>query len=260
MGSCRHGPFRFQQTREKPIVLDAVIVSDIHLGSANCLADRMCGFLERIAAGELLTARLILNGDVFDSIDFRRLVKPHWKVLSLLRKLSDRIDIIWLAGNHDGSAEIVSHLLGVTVANEYVLESGGQKILVLHGHVFDMFITSRPWTTWLGDQIYRFLQWLDRTHAFARMVKKQSKVFLRCSERIADGAVRRARQRDCQAVICGHTHDAVVRRDQAVAYYNSGCWTELPCTYLSVQDGRVELYDFEPQAPAWNGTLPFSPG
>ena len=70
-------------------------------------------FLERIADGELRTARLILNGDVFDSIDFRRLNKNHWKVLSLIRKLSDHLEIIWLCGNHDGSAEIVSHLLGV---------------------------------------------------------------------------------------------------------------------------------------------------
>ena len=52
---------------------------------------------------------------MFDSIDFRRLSKNHWKVLSLIRKLSDQIDIIWLYGNHDGSAEIISHLLGVTV-------------------------------------------------------------------------------------------------------------------------------------------------
>lgn len=73
---------------------------------------------------ELLSAKLILNGDVFDSIDFRRLKKNHWKVLSLIRKLSDHLEIIWLCGNHDGSAELVSHLLGVSVQDEYILHSG----------------------------------------------------------------------------------------------------------------------------------------
>ena len=96
-------------------MLDAVILSDLHLGSGNSEAKRVCEFLERIVEGELITPRLILNGDVFDSIDFRRLNKNHWKVLSLLRKLSDQIEIVWLAGNHDGSAEIISHLLGVIV-------------------------------------------------------------------------------------------------------------------------------------------------
>src|SRR5262245_8532391 len=118
-------------------MLDAVVLSDIHLGSTNCEAKRVCAFLERIVEGDLPTARLSLNGDVFDSIDFRRLNKNHWKVLSLLRKLSDQIEIVWLAGNHDGSAEIISHLLGVTVQEDYVLSSGNERLLILHGHVFD---------------------------------------------------------------------------------------------------------------------------
>src|SRR5262245_22597894 len=145
-------------------MLDAVIVSDIHLGSGNCEAKRLCRLLGQIVDGELRTDRLILNGDVFDSIDFRRLNKNHWKVLSLIRKLSDQIEIVWLAGNHDGTAEIISHLLGVTVQEEYVLETGGERLLILHGHAFDDFIVTYPVLTWLADSVYRVLQWLDRTH------------------------------------------------------------------------------------------------
>src|ERR1700722_11098493 len=115
-------------------MLDAVIISDIHLGSDNCRAKEVVRFLERIEENQLHTKRLVLNGDVFDSIDFRRLNKHHWKVLSLIRKLSDEVEIIWLCGNHDGSAEIISHLLGVTVKDEFILESGSRRILVLHGH------------------------------------------------------------------------------------------------------------------------------
>ena len=121
-------------------MLDAVILSDLHLGSNNCEAKRVVELLERIVEGDMPTARLILNGDVFDSIDFRRLNKNHWKVLSLLRKMSDEVEVIWLAGNHDGSAEIISHLLGVTVEDEHVLETGNERLLILHGHTFDDFI------------------------------------------------------------------------------------------------------------------------
>jgi UDP-2,3-diacylglucosamine pyrophosphatase LpxH len=225
-------------------MLDAVILSDLHLGSGNCQARRVRELLERLVAGELATARLILNGDVFDSIDFRRLTKNHWKVLSLLRKLSDQIEIVWLAGNHDGSAEVISHLLGVTVQEEYELASGRHRFLILHGHIFDEFIESYRWLTWMADLIYRLLQWLDRTHSFAKMAKHGSKTFLRCAKKIADGAVELARKRGCTAAICGHTHAAVALTEQPIAYFNSGCWTELPGTYLTVADGVVSLHDF----------------
>jgi UDP-2,3-diacylglucosamine pyrophosphatase LpxH len=220
---------------------DAVIISDLHLGSPNCQARLLCRLLERIDEGEAPTARIILNGDLFDSIDFRRLRKPHWKVLSLLRRLSDQVEIIWLAGNHDGSAEIISHLLGVTVMDEFVLESGERRILILHGHTFDDFLDVHPILSNLADRIYRFLQWVDRTHRFAKMAKHGSKTFLRCTRKVRDGAVERARDRGCDAVCCGHTHLAGLHVDSTITYYNSGCWTELPCTYLTVKDGVIRL-------------------
>jgi UDP-2,3-diacylglucosamine pyrophosphatase LpxH len=230
-------------------MLDAVLLSDLHLGSDNCQARRVCHLLERIVSGETTTGRLILNGDVFDSIDFRRLNKTHWKVLSLIRKLSDQIEIIWLAGNHDGSAEIVSHLLGVTVQDDYILTSGTQRILILHGHIFDEFIDNHPILTWLADSVYHFLQWIDRTHYFAKLAKRGSKTFLRCTQKIEQGAIEMARRRDCTAVCCGHTHVAVTHTEQPIPYFNSGCWTELPCTYLTVDGGTVRLHSFETPEP-----------
>lgn len=46
---------------------DAVIISDIHLGSDSCEAHELWEFLEQLPGR---TKQLILNGDVFDSIDF----------------------------------------------------------------------------------------------------------------------------------------------------------------------------------------------
>jgi UDP-2,3-diacylglucosamine pyrophosphatase LpxH len=233
-------------------MLDAVILSDIHLGSDNCQAKKVVELLERIADGELVTDRVILNGDVFDSIDFRRLSKHHWKVLSLIRKLSDHVEIIWLCGNHDGSAEIVSHLLGVTVKDEFILASGSRRILVLHGHVFDEFLDSHPVLTWLADRVYEFLQWVDSSHSVAKLAKHGSKTFLRCAKKIEESSIEHARRLGCEAVCCGHTHAAVAlaREASEVSYYNSGCWTELPCHYLTVRDGVVELHPFAEQVPA----------
>jgi UDP-2,3-diacylglucosamine pyrophosphatase LpxH len=223
------------------VVHDAVIISDLHLGSDNCQAQSLVNLLHEIRSGELPTRKLILNGDVFDSMDFRRLNKHHWRVLSQLRKLSDRIEILWINGNHDGPAEFISHLLGIDVRDEIILVSGGRRLLLHHGHRFDDFIDNHPIITAVADLIYRLLQKVDRSHHFARLAKRKSKTFLRCANRIESRSIEYARSQGCDAVCCGHTHHAVANESGPIAYYNSGCWTEKPCHLLTVTDGVVAL-------------------
>jgi UDP-2,3-diacylglucosamine pyrophosphatase LpxH len=236
-------------------MLDAVILSDIHLGSNNCQDERVCRLLEQILDGELPTPRLILNGDVLDSTDLRRLGKNHRKVLSLIRELSDRVEIIWLCGNHDCSAGLIAGSLGLSLREDYVLETGHQRVLILHGHIFDEFLDEHPVLTWLADRVYSFLQWVDRTHYCAKLAKHGCKTFLRCAKKVADDAVELARRKGCTAVCCGHTHAAVALRDQPIAYFNGGCWTELPCTYLTVAGGTVRLHAFR-ATPGASGERP----
>jgi UDP-2,3-diacylglucosamine pyrophosphatase LpxH len=226
-------------------MIDAVVISDIHLGSENCQAKPLAEFLESIRHGTMPTRRLILNGDMFDSIDFRRLKKQHWRVLSEIRKLSDEIEITWINGNHDGPAEIISHLLGVNVSEEMVIESGDQKILFLHGHRFDQFITRYPVLTWFADRLYNFLQRIDKSHYFAKLAKRRSKTFLRCAQKIETDAIKYAARKGCDAVCCGHTHQALSNTSGPVHYFNSGCWTEKPCHYLIVHDGEIEVRAYQ---------------
>jgi UDP-2,3-diacylglucosamine pyrophosphatase LpxH len=167
-------------------------------------------------------------------------------VLSEIRKLSDKIQIVWLNGNHDGPAEIVSHLLGVTVKDEDELISGGRRILLLHGHVFDKFIDRYPIVSKVADWVYRWLQKLDRSHSFAKFAKQRSKIFLRCTQQVESESIAHASSRGFDGVCCGHTHMPVINESGPVAYYNSGCWTERPCTYLSINHGIVELHRVDP--------------
>lgn len=220
-------------------MIDALIISDIHLGSDNCHAKELCEFLEGVDGR---TSKLILNGDVFDSIDFRRLKKHHWQILSKIRKLSDHLEVIWIAGNHDGPAEIISHLLGVAVVKEYILSTGSKKVMIFHGDKYDKFITDRPILTWLGDTIYSILQKLDKSHYWARLAKHSSKQYLHCAERVKLKSIQYASENECGMVCCGHTHHATAE----YPYYNSGCWTEKPCTYLEVDQGVIRLVEFNP--------------
>ncbi len=230
-------------------MFDALVISDIHLGSDNCQAKYLAHFLASVRRGFMPTKRLILNGDVFDSIDFRRLKKNHWKILSEIRKVSDEIEVIWINGNHDGPAEIVSHLLGVECADEIVVESGGRKILFLHGHRFDEFISRYPFFTKLADWVYNVLQKLDKSHTFAKFAKRNSKTFLRSTQKIEADSIRYAAKRGYQAVCCGHTHHPIANTSGPVHYFNSGCWTEKPCHYLTVRDGVIELASYTEAIP-----------
>lgn len=230
-------------------MFDAVVISDIHLGSDNCQAKYLVHFLAAVRRGTMRAKQLILNGDMFDSIDFRRLKKHHWGILSEIRKLSDELEVVWINGNHDGPAEIVSHLLGVRCADEFIVESGGKKILFLHGHRFDEFISRYPLVTWIADSIYHFLQRIDKSHYFAKLAKKRSKTFLRCAQKIEADALKYAAKKGCDAVCCGHTHLPVANTTGPVAYYNSGCWTEKPCHYLAVLNGEVTLCSYTEEIP-----------
>jgi UDP-2,3-diacylglucosamine pyrophosphatase LpxH len=226
---------------------DAIIISDLHLGSDNAQVAALREFLDRIRHGELPTRELILNGDVFDSHDFRRLKRNHWKVLSLLRRMSDDLPITWINGNHDGPAEVISSLIGVEFAEEHELTSGGRKVLVLHGHQFDTFLDDHPVITRAADLLYRVLQRVDPSFSVARRAKRASKTFLRCAAQVQARALAYAAKKGCDAVCCGHTHLEAETADGTLGYFNSGCWTELPCGYLSVSEGQVALCHFVPK-------------
>ena len=232
-------------------VYDALIISDLHLGARVCRAAELLALLKAIEGELIHTRSLVLNGDVFDSIDFRRLRRQHWNILSTFRRLSKHTRIVWVCGNHDGPAEVVSHLLGVDVADEHVVHSAGERMLVLHGHTFDDFIDEHPVMTLFADGIYRLLQLIDRSHGVARRAKYGSKTFLRCVEKVRDGATAYAAMRGFRAVSCGHTHHASVEEANGVRYYNSGCWTERPCTLLTVMNGNTQLHTFESFLASW---------
>jgi len=211
---------------------EAVIISDLHLGSRACQTRELLTFLDH-----LNTRRLILNGDIFDSFAFNRMSPAHWSVLDALRRWQRGLAVDWIAGNHDEPAAYLSSLLGVPAFDEIPLVSGDKVILVTHGHQFDQFYQSHPKWTALGDCIYSGLLWADPSHELARRAKHLSKDYLRCLEMVKAGALMAMKDKGADAVCTGHTHAPVADG----AYFNSGSWTELPCSYLTVDAGEVKL-------------------
>lgn len=160
---------------------DTVIISDLHMGSDLSRAGDALDFLRSIEF-----RRLILLGDMFADLNFSRLTKEHWKFLSYIRKLSNPkhdIEVVWVEGNHDhGLTEVMSHLVGIRVYQQYEWMYGGRKHLAIHGHQFDSFAIKNFRITHFGQLIFLWLQKIDsRNKRFARYLDRLNTRWLRLS-------------------------------------------------------------------------------
>jgi UDP-2,3-diacylglucosamine pyrophosphatase LpxH len=228
--------------------VDTIIISDVHLGSEVARPKQIAEML-----GSYSFNRLILLGDIFDNLNFARLKKDHWNLLSMIRKLSNpkrNMEVIWVEGNHDdGLAEIMSHLIGIEVHKEYTWNLKGKKHLAIHGHQFDRFLNENVIVSAIASFIYdRIQRWGNEKQTVARFLKNKSKGWLRLAKKVADGAVEYARHKKADVVFCGHTHKCTKYEypDKKITYYNSGCWTDIPSSYIIIyENSEVELKYFD---------------
>jgi UDP-2,3-diacylglucosamine pyrophosphatase LpxH len=193
--------------------------------------------------------RLILLGDIFSDLNFGRLKKEHWQFLGYIRKLSNpkrNIEVVWVEGNHDhGLTDVMSHLVGVKVYQQYAWEYAGLKHLAVHGHQFDGFQVSNLKLSSIGTSLYLHLQKLDfKGKPCARLIDRLNTRWLRMSEKVARGALNHARQEGVDRIFCGHTHAAMQTERESIGYYNCGSWTDSRPTYISVGNEGVAIHEY----------------
>ena len=133
--------------------------------------------------------RLILLGDIFADLNFGRLKKEHWKFLGYIRKLSNpkrKVEVVWVEGNHDhGLAEIMSHLVGVRVLQEYRWNYQGLGHIAVHGHQFDDFsVNNVHLSYWVGTLLYLQLQkWDSKNKVLTRFLDRLTRAGCACRRR-----------------------------------------------------------------------------
>lgn len=221
--------------------IDTLIVSDIHLGSSVSRSQKLLETLK-----PLTFKRLILNGDIFDDLDFTRLDHEDWSLLSYFREFANPkrgAEVIWIAGNHDGAAHILSRLIGVPVLNEYEFTWRGKKCIAIHGHQFDRFLNKNIVISAVASALYLLIQRIDTERQFiSRFLKRASKSWLRISQKVARGAVRHAEAKGADVAFCGHTHREIEQTIAGIDYYNSGCWTDVPSAYITMDDKGIVIH------------------
>lgn len=224
---------------------DTLILSDVHLGSELSRAREAAALLS-----ETSFRRLVLLGDIFSDLNFRRLTSDHWHFLSRIRKLSNpkrKVEVVWVEGNHDrGLSPMMSHLVGVPVYRRYVWEFAGKRHVAVHGDQFDGLCQGNDWLGRMGEKIFYEVQKLDGgSRQLSRWIDRLNTRWLRMESRVAEGALRYARLGRADRIFCGHTHMADKREWHGVEYYNSGSWIGTQPTYVTVDEAGVEIRRYD---------------
>jgi UDP-2,3-diacylglucosamine pyrophosphatase LpxH len=234
----------------------SVFLSDIHLGTRACQADRLLDFLRDYPAEQTY-----LIGDIVDFWAMSRGI--HWTtaqntvVQKLLRRARHGERVTFIPGNHDEALRDYYGIVfgDIEVAPEVVHETAdGRRFLLIHGDQFDQVTRHHRWVAVLGDMAYDWLvrlnlalSWLRRKAgragywSLAGYAKRKVKTALNFIFDFEESAVRHAAERGLDGVICGHIHWATLREIDGLTYVNCGDWVDSCTAIVEHFDGQLEL-------------------
>jgi UDP-2,3-diacylglucosamine pyrophosphatase LpxH len=157
---------------------------------------------------------------------------------------------VWVEGNHDlGLTNVMSHLVGVKVYQQYAWKFGGLRHLAIHGHQFDRFGVNNVRLNYVGTLLYLQIQRLDlRGKPLARLIDRLNTRWLRMSAKVASGALFHARLHKVNRIFCGHTHAAMRQEQDGIQYYNSGGWVDSTPTYITIDEHGVQIHEYHQQS------------
>jgi len=231
---------------ETNIGYKSVFISDLHLGSKHCNADKLLNFLDGLE-----TEKLYLVGDIVDG--WRLQKKWYWpnkhnKIVQKLIKIAKRSEVIYITGNHDEFLRTIPDInIGeVTVYNRFDhIGVDGKRYLVTHGDMFDHLMRTRSgrFVMHLGDIAYDGLLYLNRLvnvlrkifnrppWSLAKFLKNKAKVAASYIGDFEQEMSTYCKKKGYDGVICGHIHHATIKNFDGVVYMNDGDWCE-SCTAL----------------------------
>jgi len=213
--------------------MNAIIVSDLHIGSRYFLYDDFERFLGNVSEDY----ELILNGDIIDN-PYENLKPPHQRILDLIEQKSYRQKIVWVRGNHD-NGYMPKGFEKVHFTPLYKL---GHRLLIAHGDDFDeimprnqgfmqAFKLMHDLRVKLGARPVHVAQYAKKWELFYKFLRKN----------VMTNAVNCAMENGYEAVTCGHTHYPEDIVFNGTRYINTGAWTECPAFYLQVTGDELYL-------------------
>ena len=237
----------------------AIFLSDIHLGTASCQAEKLLDFLRHTDS-----THLYLVGDIIDGWQLKR--RWYWHqthndvIQKVLRKARKGTKVTYIAGNHD---EAMRHFLGlafggIDIRDEAVhVTADGRRLLVIHGDLFDAVVQNAKWLAYLGDAAYiltlKLNQYFNHVRAklgfrywsLAQFLKHRVKNAVSYITKFEDALAHEAKRRGFDGVICGHIHKAEIRDIGGITYCNDGDWVESLTALVETEAGELRIIDWK---------------
>ena len=232
-----------------------LFLSDVHLGTRGCQAERLVEFLRHHDA-----ETIYLVGDIVDGWQLRS--SWHWPqahndvLQKLLRKVRKGTRIVYIPGNHD---EFLREYCGMHFGGVEITESAihvaadGSRYLVIHGDLFDIVIKHARWLALLGDKAYdaaiaantlfnKVRRLFGLTYwslsKWAKLKVKNAVKFIGEFERTLAAE---AHRHGVDGIICGHIHHAAIQETSGIRYVNCGDWVESCPAVAEHADGKLEI-------------------
>jgi UDP-2,3-diacylglucosamine pyrophosphatase LpxH len=238
----------------------SLFISDVHLGTRGCQAERLLDFLRYHDADVIY-----LVGDIVDGWQLKS--SWYWPqahndvVQKLLRKGRKGARLIYIPGNHDEFLRgyYGTHFGGIEVVESFIHESADRRrYLVIHGDCFDLVVTQARWLALLGDKAYEFAIFVNRLlngvrrrlgfpyWSLSQWAKLKVKNAVSYIGEFEKTLVAQAEREQVNGVICGHIHKAAIHEDFGIRYINCGDWVESCTAIAEHDDGRFEIITWTP--------------
>ena len=228
--------------------VDALFISDVHLGSKGCNADELLKVLK-----DYKPKQLFLVGDIIDGWLLKK--RNYWTqdFTNVLRKIlsysKNGTEVIYITGNHD---EFLRSYSSTELGNiKIVDEIEWNGYLITHGDLYDGVVQLK-WLGVLGGWGYEVAITIDR------FLKKRLGYKKSLSKTLKDGVKRavkfitdfenqlayQAHSKNLKGVICGHIHKPedknIQIRESQIHYLNCGDWIENN-SYIIYNKGKFIL-------------------
>lgn len=210
--------------------IDALFISDVHLGSKGCNAKDLLDLLKMYEPKEL-----IIVGDFIDGWLLKK--RYYWtqeftdivrKILSYTKKGTK---VTYVTGNHDDFLRQYGQIyLGenINVVNEIVWNN----YFITHGDLYDGIVQMK-WLGKLGSFGYELAIGIDRLtkkmgykKSLSKFLKKRVKNAIKFITNFEEEVTKQAKKRNCEGVICGHIHTPENKIINDIHYLNCGDWME----------------------------------
>lgn len=228
------------------------LLSDAHVrGLDDPNQRRLVGFLRACRTDDL-----VLAGDMVDVWwPARRVVAAACvPLIAALWDLRERgVRVTWVRGNHDfHPGPVIADDLGIAVVDRWIAESGGRRLLAVHGDIADRRPTERVLRRVVRGPVVEAIAavvGVERVLGIAARASRASRAHGGSSERVVDAQRAWADGRlgrDADVVFVGHSHAPGIGKRERGLLVNLGDWTGHD-TYATIEADGIRLM-------RWDGT------